>query len=174
MNIKNTITQYGLVARILHWTSVILLLTIVVVASQFQTMLASPEKIKLVALHSSVGLVFFIIMLTRLIWRRVNHNPIQSYSIKNWQKLVAISLHRSIYIVLIAQCIFGTMTLIAGGEPIHVFNIWVLKPLIEKQASINHFVLNIHFFTSIMIYPLFAVHISAAIYHQIFGLIDDQ
>lgn len=173
MHIKNTQTQYGLGARILHWTSVTLLLTIVVIASQFQDMLASPARWKLIALHSSVGLVFFIIMLSRLTWRKINHNPIKSYSIKNWQKLAAISLHRCIYIVLIAQCIVGIVTLITGEEPIHVFNLLEIKPFIEKITSINNFGLNIHFFISIMIYPLLTIHISAAIYHQIFGLIDD-
>ena len=82
MNIKNTLTQYGLIARILHWLSVVLLLSLVVMASQFEEMLVSPEKLELTTLHSSVGLVFFLVILTRLTWRNINHNPIKSYRIK--------------------------------------------------------------------------------------------
>ena len=173
MNVKNTKTQYGLIARILHWTSVTLLLTLIVVASQFEEMLASPEKLKLTALHSSVGLVFFLIMLARLTWRNVNHNPIKSYSIKSWQKLAAISLHRCIYVVLVAQCIAGIMMLITAGEPIRIFNLFELISVIEKNTLLNNFSLNTHLFISILIYPLLAIHISAAIYHQIFGLMDE-
>jgi cytochrome b561 len=173
MNIKNTKTQYGLIARILHWTSVMLLLTLIVVASQFEEMLASPEKLKLTTLHSSIGLVFFLVILARLTWRNVNHNPIKSYSIKSWQKLAAISLHRCIYIVLIAQCVAGIAMLITTGKPLQLFNLFELMPFIEKNTLLNNFALNIHLFISIMIYPLLAIHISAAIYHQIFGLTDD-
>lgn len=172
MNIKNTETQYGLIARVLHWSSVMLLLTLIVVASQFAELLASPEKLKLTTLHSSVGLVFFLIMLGRLTWRNVNHNPIKSYSIKSWQRLAAFSLHRCIYIILIAQCVAGIMMLITAGEPIHIFNVFELIPLIAHPL-LHDFVLNIHIFISIIIYPLLAIHISAAIYHQIFGLTDD-
>ncbi|WP_232415349.1 MULTISPECIES: cytochrome b [Methylotenera] len=173
MNIKNTKTQYGLIARILHWTSVMLLLALIVVASQFEAMLASPEKLKLTTLHSSLGLVFFLVILARLTWRNVNHNPIKSYSIKSWQKLTAISLHRCIYIVLIAQCVAGFVMLITIGKPLQLFNLFELNPFIEKHTLLNNFALNIHFFISIMIYPLLAIHIGAAIYHQIFGLTDD-
>lgn len=173
MNIKNTKTQYGLIARILHWTSVLLLLTIIVIASQFEGMLASPEKLKLTTLHSSLGLIFFLVILARLAWRNVNHNPIKSYSIKSWQKLAAISLHRCIYIVLIAQCVAGIVMLVTAGKPIQLFNLFELIPFIEKHTWLNNFTLNIHLFISIMIYPLLATHISAAIYHQIFGLTDD-
>jgi len=172
MNIKNTHTQYGLIARILHWLSVALLLSLVAIASQFQEML-SPEKLKLTTLHSSVGLVFFLVILARLTWRNINHNPIRSYSIKDWQKIAAISLHRSIYIVLIAQCIAGILILITMGKPLYIFNLFELAPLIERHTSLNNFALNIHHLISIMIYPLLAIHISAAIYHQIFGLTDD-
>lgn len=173
MDIKNTKTQYGLIARVLHWSSVTLLLTLIVIASQFAEMLASPEKLKLTSLHTSVGLIFFLIMLARLTWRNVNHNPIKSYSIKSWQKLAAFSLHRCIYIVLIAQCVAGLVMLITAGEPIHIFNVFELMPMIEKNTLLHNFALNIHLFISIMIYPLLAIHISAAIYHQIFGLTDD-
>lgn len=174
MNIKNTKTQYGLVARILHWTSVALLLTILVVASQFEDMLASPEKLRLITLHVSVGLVFFILMLARLTWRNINHNPIKSYSIKNWQKIIAISLHRTIYIIIIAQCILGILVLITGGEDINFYGLRETFPVVHKNDLLNNLALNMHYFLSILIYPMFAIHITAAINHQVFGLIDDQ
>jgi cytochrome b561 len=170
IDFKNTKTQYGLVARVLHWVSVSLLLTLIALASQFDDMLASPEKLKLTILHSSVGLIFLLVMLARLTWRKLNQNPIKSYKIRNWQKMTAISLHRSIYIVLITQSVAGIVILVTGGKPIHIFGLFELTPFIEKNTLLNDFSLNVHHFISIMIYFLLAIHISAAIYHQIFGL----
>ena len=173
LNLKNTKTHSGLIAKTLHWTSVAMLLSIIVVASQFEGKLASPEKLKLISLHSSMGLIFLTLMLTRLTWRTINQNPIDSYSIKKWQKLTAISLHRSIYIIIISQCVLGILLLITGGETNRFFDLLEIGPLVEKNSIIHNLALSAHHFFSILIYPLFAIHISAAIYHQVFGLIDE-
>jgi cytochrome b561 len=170
---KNSHTQYGLIARILHWTSVAMLLTLIVVASQFTDQAPSPEKQELINLHASIGIMLFILMITRFTWRNLNPNPIHSYSIKNWQKLLALSLHRSIYVIIIAQCVLGVLMLLTGSEVLHFFNIFDLPPLLGK-ASIYEKILGFHYFISVMIYPLFAIHITAAIYHQIFGLVEEK
>lgn len=174
IDLKNSNTQYGLIARILHWTSVALLLTIIVVASQFADKTPSPEKLALISRHASLGILLLMLMIARLTWRNLNPNPIYSYSIKAWQKLLAISLHRSIYIIIITQCLLGILLLLTGGETFHFFNVFELLPLLAKTHPIHEAILGVHYLISIMVYPLFAVHITAAIYHQIFGLIEDH
>lgn len=174
IDLKNSNTQYGLIARILHWTSVAMLLTLIVIASQFSDKEAGPDKLALIIRHSSIGMIFLILMLARLTWRNLNPNPVRSYSIKTWQKLMAISLHRSIYVILITQCILGLLILLSSGEPLHFFDLLEFPPLFEKAGSFHKAVEGFHYLISVMIYPLFAVHITAAIYHQIFGLVDDH
>lgn len=173
IHLKNSHTQYGLIARILHWTSVAMLLTIIVVASQFTDKAAGPEKQELTSLHSSIGIMLLMLMIIRLTWRNLNPNPIHSYSIKGWQKLLAISLHRSIYIIIITQCFLGTLIWLTNGETFHFFNVFELPPMLEK-SPIHETILSFHYLISVMIYPLFAVHITAAIYHQVFGLVEEH
>lgn len=174
IDLKNSHTQYGLIARMLHWASVAMLLTIIVVASQFADQAPGPEKQALISLHSSIAIMLLMLMITRLTWRNLNPNPIHSYSIKTWQKLLAISLHRSIYIIIIAQCFLGVLMLLTGGETFHFFDLFELPPLLAQASPIHEAVLGFHYLISVMIYPLFAIHITAAIYHQIFGLVEDN
>jgi len=174
IGIKNSSTQYGLIARMLHWTSVAMLLTLIVISSQFSEMDPGPDKLALVIRHSSLGMIFLVLMMTRLAWRNLNLNPIHSYSIKSWQKLVAISLHRAIYIILITQCVLGLLILLTSGEPFHFFDWLEFPPLFAKVDNLHEAVRGFHYLVSVMIYPLFAVHITAAIYHQIFGLVEDH
>lgn len=174
IHVKNSLTQYGLIARVLHWTSVATLLAIIVVASQFTDKAPGPEKLTLIYRHSSIGILLLMLMTARLTWRNLNPNPIHSYSIKGWQKLLAISLHRSIYVIIIAQCGLGILMLLTSGEAFHFFDIVELPPLLERTHPIHATVLGVHYLISVMIYPLFAVHITAAIYHQIFGLLEDH
>ena len=174
IDLKNSKTQYGLIARMLHWTSVATLLTVIVVASQFSDLATGPEKLEFISLHSSIGILLLMLMIARLTWRNLNPNPIYSYSIKPWQKLLAISLHRSIYVIIIAQCIAGILMLLTSGQTVHFFDVFELPALLDKASSIHVTILGFHYLISVMIYPLFAVHISAAIYHQIFGLVEDH
>ncbi len=174
IDFKNSATQYGLIARILHWTSVALLLTLIVVASQFPDLTSGPEKLALMSSHSSIGILLLILMIARLTWRNLNPNPVRSYSIQPWQKLVAISLHRSIYVIIIAQCFLGILMLLTSGGSFHFFDLLELPPLLYQASPLYEKILGLHYLISVMIYPLFAVHISAAIYHQIFGLVEDN
>lgn len=172
MQIKNTTTQYGLLARVLHWSSVTLLLALIVIASQFEDLQAGAEKTRLMALHVLLGLGFFALMLARLRWRQINHNPIHSYSLKPWQKLVAISLHRSIYIVLLVQCLMGMASVVTAKNPGLLLTCLSWLPLIG-QPWLHQLSVSSHVLLSMMIYPLFAIHITAAMYHQIFGLMEE-
>ena len=174
IHFKNSKTQYGLIARILHWTSVALLLSIIVIASQFTDTPSSPEKLALISKHSSLGLMLLILMTTRLTWRNLNPNPIDSYGIKTWQKLLAISLHRSIYIIVLTQCLLGMLLWLSSGKPFHFFDVLEWPSLLDKPAPIHETITGFHYFISVMIYPLFAVHITAAIYHQIFGVVESN
>lgn len=174
IDLKNSKTQYGLIARILHWSSVAMLLTIIVVASQFSDQPPGPEKLALISSHASIGILLLMLMTARLTWRNLNANPIHSYSIKAWQKLLAISLHRSIYVIIITQCCLGLLMLLSSGEPLHFFNLFALPAVLEKAHPIYATLSGLHYLVSVMIYPLFAIHITAAIYHQIFGLIEEN
>ncbi|EUJ11495.1 cytochrome B561 [Methylophilaceae bacterium 11] len=174
IDLKNSNTQYGLIARSLHWTSVAMLLTIVVLASQLAGKVSGPEKVELTTLHSSMGIIFLVLMIARLTWRNLNPNPIHSYSIKTWQKLLAISLHRSIYIIIITQCFLGILVLFSTDQTTYFFDLFEFPPLLEKANPIHTIVLGMHYAISVMIYPLFAIHITAAIYHQVFGLVEDN
>ncbi len=173
LQFKNSQTQYGLIGRLLHWTSVILLVTLILIAGQFEDMLGGQEKKDLINTHSSIGLLFLLLMLTRFTWRVNNLNPIDSYEIQSWQKILAKSLHRCIYLILIIQCLAGIITIFFNGESFNIFNLVKFESLILKNVFIENIAVNLHAFISFMIYPLFAIHISAAIYHQIFGVLDD-
>jgi cytochrome b561 len=174
IGLKNSNTQYGLIARMMHWTSVALLLTMIVIASQFADKPPGPERLALTSQHSSLGILLLILMTARLAWRNLNPNPIHSYSIKAWQKLLAISLHRSIYVIILTQCLLGILLLFTSGETFHFFDLYALPPLLAKAHPIHDTLLGFHYLISIMVYPLFAIHITAAIYHQVFGLIEDH
>lgn len=170
---KNTAARYGLGGRFLHWLSVALLVTMIVTALPFEEMEAGPEKAELVRTHASYGLIFLLVMALRVYWRLSNVNPVLSYSIRNWQKICAVFLHRTIYLVVITQALTGIASLVSGGSAIPFFNVFETPVFSDRHDALHDLFTEAHHFISVLIYPLFAVHITAAIYHQIFGVPDD-
>ncbi len=172
LQLKNSFSQYGFVARVLHWSSVILLISIVYYSGLFEDLKDGDERQGLVHLHSSLGLIFLSLMFSRLIWRYVNFNPIHSYNIKNWQKFAAVLLHRTVYFVVILQCVIGLMILLAAGGSIHFFE-FEMGALLERHEFLHSFSIEVHSLISYLIYSMLALHIFAGIYHQIFGVLDE-
>jgi cytochrome b561 len=170
---KNTPTHYGLIAKILHWSSVFLLLSVIIIASSFEELEnTDPSKQHLINQHVSIGLIFLLFMLTRFVWRQANPNPILSYQLKRWQKHTAISLHRFIYFIILIQCACGMLISLSGEELITLFETLAIKPVINTPWLFD-LSKDVHQSIADLIYFVLAIHISAAIYHQIFGVTDD-
>lgn len=169
---KNTNAHYGVVSRLMHWMSVILLVTLIIVSGQFEEMADSEKKRELIQLHSSFGIVFFLLIVLRFLWRQVNLNPVLSYDLAGWQKCAAINLHRLIYLTLLFQCVLGFFMLFYSGEVVTFFDFQIGKG-VKETVGLNELAKEIHSLVSVLIYPLLAVHIGAAIYHQIFGVLDE-
>ena len=171
--LRNTARQYGLVGRLLHWTSVALLVTLIFTASEFEDLLPGTERQQLVLQHASYGFLLLGLMLLRLYWRYSSINPVHSYSIARWQKSAAISLHRTIYAVIIGQCLLGISSLVVAGLPLSLFGVVELPALMGANPELARLSNSAHYAISLAIYALFAIHISAAIYHQLFGVLDE-
>ena len=173
ISFRNSESQYGLGARLLHWSSVALLVTLILTAAEFEDLDASPDKLGLIRQHASYGLIFLFLMSLRLFWRCTNQNPVHSYNIKSWQKFGAHFLHWGIYLIVITQSLTGLCNLVFAGSEIPFFKLVEIPALTGKHDELHGFFSSIHYVISIVIYPLFFIHISAAIYHQLFGVLDD-
>jgi cytochrome b561 len=158
---------------VLLWTSVALLVIMILTANEFDGLDTSPERITLIRQHTSWGLLFLLLMSLRLFWRFTNENPVLSYNIHNWQKFSARFLHGLIYVVVITQSLSGLLKLISDGSGIPFFTLFEIPPLMLQQEVLHEFLKSVHYVLAVVIYPLFAIHISAAIYHQLFAVVDD-
>ncbi len=171
---RNTRTQYGLGGRILHWTSVILLVILIVTANDFEGLQEGSNKTTLIEQHASWGLLFLLVMSFRVCWRATNLNPVPSYSLPDWQKFAAIFLHRMIYFVVVTQSLCGLCNLFFAGHDIPFFSFFKIPAFMDNNEFLYEASNGIHYALSIIIYPLFAIHISVAIYHQLFGVLDEE
>ena len=68
----------------------IFLVTLIYISGQFKDLAEGTAKGELVELHSSIGVLFLLLIVLRFYWRQINLNPVTSYQIASWQKFAAI------------------------------------------------------------------------------------
>jgi cytochrome b561 len=145
---------------------------LIVSANKFEGIEESSDKPLLIMQHASWGILLLLVMFLRFFWRCTNLNPVHFYRISDWQKFAAIFLHRLIYFILITQSLVGLCNLFFGEHGITFFSFFEVPSLINSDEVLFKTTKGIHYVLSIVIYPLLAIHISAAIYHQLFGVLD--
>ena len=74
MHVKNTLTEYGLISKLLHWISAILLLVQIPLGFYLVDLDFGPERLDIEDLHIIIGLsIFYLVILNRpLIKRRAS------------------------------------------------------------------------------------------------------
>ena len=174
MLIRNSETHYGQVARTLHWTSVTLLVLAVYTSTVLGDLEDGPERLAVIAEHVSYGLALLILMLARFYWRQVNHNPLLSYSIHNIQKRAAISVHWFVYAAVICQSAIGINQLVAGGGGLTFFGWDIIHSFGPPNSALAERLNDVHHALANTIYIALSIHICAALYHQVFGVLDDD
>ena len=102
MQLKNTLTRYGVVAQLFHWVIVVLIITQFVLA-KWADGLSPVKKIGILATHKSVGITILLLAVLRLTWRLFNPAPKLPAGTPRWQELAAHVSHFLLYALLFIQ-----------------------------------------------------------------------
>ncbi|VAV84128.1 Cytochrome B561 [hydrothermal vent metagenome] len=115
-------------------------------------------------LHKSFGIILFLLLVLRTIWRRVNPKP--SIEGPLWERITARIVHTSFYILLFIITLNGYLIPTADGSSIELFN-WLEVPAIipgmENQEDVAGL---IHYRAAIILMALTSLHILAALKHH--------
>lgn len=172
--LKNSETHYGHIARIAHWTSAALMLMSIMLGIEIPTHHDSADQLPAIARHCSYGLALFGIMLARFAWRLHNHNPVASYTLPSWHRRGAISLHWFLYAAVMTQCAVGIGQLLASTTSPGLFGGNLIIPGALADAELHIRLNDVHAAMAKAIYAALGLHVTAAIYHQIFGVRDPK
>lgn len=166
MNVRNTSTSYGSIARFFHWL-VFVLVVGQLLGGFYATNFVSPSLSgNLVFWHKSFGLTILWLMLLRLIWAstQVQLNP--SSKARPWERFLAKSVHYALYVFLIALPLSGWIMSTAADKSPHYFGLLVLKfPLIPINPELAKLGFQAHKFMACIVVGLIILHVLAALKH---------
>lgn len=157
---------YDLTARIFHWFTAVLVLTMIPFGIVMLRIDAGPTQDLLFNLHRSIGVILLPIVLLRLFWR-LKHPPLPlPEDIPLLQRGVAHATHWMLYLLLIVQPIIGWIGTSAYRAPITVFWLFTLPPIWPEDRAFSEAILKVHQNLGFLIAALVCAHIGGALFHH--------
>jgi cytochrome b561 len=163
MHVKNTLTEYGLISKLFHWISALLLFIQIPLGFYLVDLDFGPERLSIENIHVVIGLSIFYLVILRLISKIINPNPKLEPSIFKGQRFLAKLNHVLLYVTILSITISGILKKLFNGETLVI----VFKKIkIEDNFELSEIFYDIHVFSNYLIIALITLHIMAVIIHK--------
>jgi len=165
MHVKNTLTEYGLISKLLHWVSAVLLLIQIPLGFYLVDLDFGPERLNIENIHVAVGLAIFYLVIFRLINNILNPTPKLEPNIFKGQKLLAKLNHVLLYVTILSITISGILKKLFNGE---VLIIIFKKIKIQDNFELGELFYDIQVYSNYLLIALIIIHLMAVIIHKLF------
>ena len=165
MHSRNTVTEYSLISKLLHWLSAIILFVQIPLGFYLVDLDFGPERLSIENIHVFIGLSVFYLVILRLINKIINPPPKLEPSVFKGQKFLAKSNHFLLYVTILSITISGIFKKLFNGETLIIF---FKKIKIEDNFELADFFYNIHVIANYLLIALIIIHILAVIVHKLF------
>ena len=165
MGMSNTSSQYGSLAKALHWLVAIGIFWLIYLGLTQAGMERGPEKTALRMTHASWVLLVLTLMTIRIVWRFMNETPAHPAGMPGWQKISATVTHWAIYIAVFTQLTAGAMTVATNGNGLPFFGMTIPVPIAENHDA-HEFWEGIHEFVWKPLAALLVLHVLASLYNH--------
>jgi cytochrome b561 len=166
--LRNTATQWGWVTVALHWATVLAIIGLGIVGTQMDDLPTSLFKVKVYALHKSVGLTVLGLTVLRLAWRLYAGAP-ALVPMPRWQRFAAHGSHVALYGLLLAMPLSGWLLHSASssaGYALRWFGLFKVPALVAYDPALKAAALEVHEALFKLILVVATIHVAAALKHH--------
>ena len=165
MHVKNTVTEYGLISKLLHWISAILLFIQIPLGFYLVDLDFGPERLTVEDIHVTMGLSIFYLVILRLLYKIFNPPPDLEPSVFKGQKFLAKLNHVMLYVTILSITISGILKKLFNGETLMII---FKKIKIQDNFELGELFYDIHVISNYILIVLIIIHILAVITHKLF------
>jgi cytochrome b561 len=166
VGLRNSSTEYGSLAKALHWLLTIGLLALIYLGLEQAGMERGDERDRIRFIHASIASITLILMTVRLVWRFMSGAPAHPDGMPGWQRMSSSIVHWGLYISVFVQLLAGAMVVGTGGKGIPVFNLFSIPLPVAENHDAHEWWEGVHEFVWIPIAVLLTVHVLAALYNH--------
>lgn len=168
MQICNTRSRYGLVAVALHWAVAVVVLGMFALGFWMVDLTYYHAWYKQAPdIHRSVGVLLFLVMVVRLVWRLSNSRPAPLPGHRPWELLSAHMVHGLLYILLFVAMISGYLITTADGSAISVFGLFEVPSVTGRIKGLEDTAGVVHYWATWAIVGLVVIHAAGALKHHL-------
>lgn len=162
--------RYTSVARMLHWTIAVLIITNLVLGFG-RGML--PKGMMAMPIHKSIGITVLVLTVLRILWRLTHRPPPLPGAMPVWERASATLVHWAFYALMIVLPLSGWIISSAGDRPLNWFFLFDIPKLaVSKTDGLYGLSHEAHELLPWLWIALIALHVGAALRHH-FVLKDD-
>jgi cytochrome b561 len=155
---------YTHTAKSLHWLIALLIFAVFPLGLYMHDLKLSPLKLQLYSYHKWAGVIIFLLVIVRLVWR-ITHRP-PALSLPRLQQIASSAVHHLLYVLMLAIPISGWLMSSAKGYQTVLFGILPLPDLLTKDKALGHTLENVHASLNYLLLLLVVTHIAAALKHH--------
>ncbi len=162
----SSVRVYSPTAKALHWTVVALIVV------QFATAFLMPDigprtpPSTVIDLHFSFGVVILAVMAIRFVHGLLYPVPLEASAARPWERLLAMTTHRLIYLILLVSPVLGWASASAHRLAVSLFGIVELPAIAAPRAHWALVAGDIHMLAMWALLVLVGLHVAAALYHH--------
>lgn len=166
MSLRNTTSVYGLVAIALHWSVAVAVIGLFALGLWMTDLTYYDDWYKQGPfIHKSIGILLFLAMAFRLIWRWSNIDPKPEPNLSTLERWGSTLVHWILYALLFAIMISGYLISTADGSSISVFG-WFEVPATLTREHQEDIAGDIHYWLAWSVIVLASLHALAALKHH--------
>jgi len=158
--------DYRFSQKLIHWLMAVFITLDLVVAQKFGGDMELWDRLDSRIDHASLNLVIMCLFLLRVYLRRQHGAPPAPSNMSNWQVNLSKITHLGIYILMASLFITGLITAMQATDPLPAFGIYDFT-LGNRDETLFQFVRQFHEAATQLMIALIALHVMAAIYHQV-------
>ena len=164
MSFLNSQKEYGLLAKLFHWITFIILIAQIPFGFYLVGLEFSDRRIDLENIHILIGITVFYITLFRLVWKFFNSSPTEGNSFFKGQIFIAKANHFFLYLSIFAITISGILKKLYMGEKLNFifFSFGFEKD--NFQLADSFYI--VHIYANYLLITLVILHILAVVAHH--------
>lgn len=164
-------SKYSAPARWLHWLVALLVLLQMALGWTAEAEKDDARSLGILHAHVQLGVLIFGLMLLRLTWRLAKGAPAPPASEPPHRRAIAAATHGALYLLLLTMPASGYVIWSFMNAPMSFLgafalpDLWPLMPEDETSRAVAWY---FHVYSSRLLIALLALHIGAALYHELF------
>jgi cytochrome b561 len=158
--------RYGAPAIVLHWVLALLIVFMASLGWYMMTVEREPGGPALMDLHRSIGLILFVLVLLRILWRMFHKPEPLPQGVPAWQTLLSTVTQWLLYACMVALPVTGILGAEYSRNGLAFFGI-PLKLGIGTDRATSKLFFQMHEFLIWTLVVLVALHVLGALKHLV-------